>query len=138
MKYILDTNIISELIAKQANSKVLDFVSSLDQKDVYLSVVTIGEIKSGIENVKSLEKKQKLNRWFEQDLLVRFENKIVSIDVETMLIWGKINQKLKSKGKSLPIMDSLIASSCINAGFTLVTRNEKDFQNLDINVINPF
>lgn len=138
MKYLLDTNIISELISKQPNQKVLEFISSLREDDTYLSVITIGEIKSGIENVKSIERKEKLSLWFEQDLLSRFQNRIIDIDVNIMITWGKINQTLKSIGKPLPIMDSLIASSCIYGGFTLVTRNEKDFQNLDITIVNPF
>lgn len=138
MKYLLDTNIISELISKQPNQKVLEFISSLSEDDSYLSVITIGEIKSGIENVKSIERKEKLSLWFEQDLLPRFQNRIIDIDVNIMITWGKINQTLKNIGKPLPIMDSLIASSCIYGNFTLVTRNEKDFQNLDITIVNPF
>lgn len=138
MKYLLDTNIISELIAKQPNKKVLDFISSINEEDIYISVITIGEIKSGIENVSSINKKNKLTLWFEQDLLSRFQNRIIDIDTNTMITWGKINQHLKSIGKPLPIMDSLIASSCIYSDFTLLTRNEKDFQNLDIKMINPF
>ena len=138
MKYLLDTNIISELISKRPNQKVLDFISSIAEEDTYLSVITIGEIKSGIENIKSIERKENLTVWFEQDLLSRFQNRIIDIDVDVMITWGKINQTLKSIGKPLPIMDSLIASSCIQDGFTLVTRNEKDFQNLNIDIINPF
>jgi len=138
LKYLLDTNIISELISKQPNQKVLEFISSLDENDIYLSVITIGEIKSGIENVKNNKRKEKLTVWFEEDLLSRFQNRIIDIDINIMITWGKINQILKRKGKPLPIMDSLIASSCIYNNFTLVTRNEKDFKNLDITIINPF
>jgi len=138
LKYLLDTNIISELISKQPNQKVINFISSIAEEDTYLSVITIGEIKSGIENLKSIERKEHLTVWFEQDLLSRFQNRIIDIDIDIMITWGKINQTLKSIGKPLPIMDSLIASSCIHGAFTLVTRNEKDFQNLDITIINPF
>lgn len=138
MKYLLDTNIISELISKQPNQKVLDFISSIDEVNIFLSVITIGELKSGIENIESTQRKEQLTLWFEHDLLLRFQNRIINIDTNIMIRWGKINQNLKNIGKPLPIMDSLIASSCIDSGFTLVTRNEKDFQNLDINIINPF
>ena len=138
MKYLLDTNIISELITKQPNQNVLNFLSSINENDTYLSVITIGEIKTGIENVKNIDKKEKLCKWLEEDLLIRFKNRIVDIDLDIMITWGKINQNLKSVGKPLPIMDSIIASSCIYTKFTLITRNEKDFQNLDLNIINPF
>ncbi|RBQ28049.1 type II toxin-antitoxin system VapC family toxin [Aliarcobacter vitoriensis] len=138
MRYLLDTNIISELISKQPNQNVVQFLSSIDKEDIYLSVITIGEIKSGIENLKNLDKKENLSKWLEQDLLIRFQNKILNIDTNIMLIWGEINHKLKNIGKPLPIMDSLIASICICHNITLVTRNEKDFQNIELTVINPF
>ena len=138
MKYLLDTNIISELISNQPNQSVLDFLSLINENDIYLSVITIGEIKSGIENVKSLDKKEKLSKWLEDELLKRFENRIINIDINAMMTWGKINQNLKSIGKPLPIMDSLIATSWICHEFILITRNEKDFQNLELKIINPF
>ena len=116
----------------------LKSISLINENDIYLSVITIGEIKSGIENVKSLDKKEKLSKWLEDELLKRFENRIINIDINAMMTWGKINQNLKSIGKPLPIMDSLIATSCICHEFILISRNEKDFQNLELKIINPF
>jgi len=71
-------------------------------------------------------------------LIEKFNDKIISIDVDVMIKWGEINQKLKSKGKQIPVMDSLIGATCIVKNFTLVTRNTKDFKNLQIKIINPF
>lgn len=138
MKYLLDTNIISELISIQPNQAVIDFLSSIDENNTYLSVITIGEIKAGIENVKNLDKKEKFAKWLEEELLKRFENRIIDIDVNVMITWAKISQNLKNIGKPLPIMDLLIASSCIYNEFVLVTRNEKDFKNLELKILNPF
>ncbi|CAA6816195.1 MAG: Unknown protein [uncultured Sulfurovum sp.] len=138
MKYLLDTNIISEFISKQPNEKVLEFINSLDENDIYLSVITIGEIKFGIEKVKSQTKKDTLSKWLYNNLLERFENRIVMIDTDIMLKWGKVNQYLQSVGKPMPIMDSLIASSCLTKEFTLITRNEKDFYHFELKIINPF
>jgi tRNA(fMet)-specific endonuclease VapC len=135
---LLDTNIISEFIAKKPNQKVLDFVTSLDENDVYLSVITIGEIKFGIQKVQNQTKKEQLLLWLENDLLQRFKGKIVDIDTETMLTWGELNQHLQSIGRVIPIVDSLIASSCVSKDFTLITRNIKDFYNFDLEIINPF
>ena len=92
MKYLLDTNIISELISKQPNHAVLDFLSLINENDIYLSVITIGEIKSGIENVKSLDKKEKLNKWLEEELLKRFENKIIDIDSKSIVTGKQIGR----------------------------------------------
>lgn len=84
MKYLLDTNIISELVSKKPNEEVLKFLSSLDDNSVYLSVITIGEIKSGIENLQNITKKENLTKWLEDDLLKKFENKIINIDVDIL------------------------------------------------------
>lgn len=138
MKYLLDTNIISEFISKKPNQKVLEFITSLDENHVFLSVITIGEIKFGIEKVKSEKKKETLSHWLYNDLLERFDGRIVDIDTDMMLKWGEVNQHLQSIGKPMPIMDSLIASSCLAKDFVLITRNEKDFYSFDIEMINPF
>jgi tRNA(fMet)-specific endonuclease VapC len=138
LKYLLDTNIISELISKNPNEKVVKFINDLNVDDVFLSAITIGEIKSGIENVQSNAKKELLSQWLHNDLLYKFENRIISIDIEIMLTWGSINHKLKKQGRALPIMDSIIGATCLSKELALITRNEKDFQNLAIKIINPF
>ncbi len=138
MNYLLDTNIISELISKSPNQKVIDFILSIDEESLYLSVITVGEIKAGIEKLEDGKKKDKLALWLENDLLVRFNNRIIDIDTEVILQWGYNNAKLKKVGKPLPIMDSLIGSTAQVKNLVLITRNEKDFKNLDIKIVNPF
>ena len=71
-------------------------------------------------------------------MLHKFENRIILIDIEIMLTWGSINHKLKKQGRPLPIMDSIIGATCVSKKLVLITRNEKDFQNLEIKIINPF
>ena len=138
MNYLLDTNIISELISKSPNEKVTKFILSLNEENLYLSVLTIGEIKAGIEKLNDGQKKEKLLQWLENDLLVRFHNRIIAVDIEVMLQWGETNTHLKKLGKPLPIMDSIIGSVAQAKNLILLTRNEKDFENLDIKIINPF
>ncbi|WP_200414889.1 type II toxin-antitoxin system VapC family toxin [Arcobacter sp. FWKO B] len=138
MRYLLDTNIVSELISKKPNENVLNFLNTLSEEDVLLSVLTVGEIKSGIENLQDSVKKETLTLWLNNDLLNRFKNRLLDIDLNIMLVWGEIIQKNKKIGSPLPIIDSLIGATCIVNNLTLVTRNESDFKNLDINIINPF
>ncbi len=138
MKYLLDTNIISELISTSPNQKAINFVRGLNEEDLYLSVITIGEIQAGIEKLVKSKKKKQLSQWLENDLLHRFKNRIVTIDIEIMLQWGVINSKLRSIGKPLPILDSIIGATAQSKDFILLTRNKKDFQKLDIEIINPF
>ena len=141
MKYLLDTNIISAFVSKKPNQKVLDYVNSLDENDVYLSVITIGEIRFGIEKLDEEQQSKKikiLSDWLDNDLMQRFEGRIVDIDKQTMLQWGEINGQLQKIGRPMPIMDSLIASSCLANGFILITRNTKDFYSFEMEMINPF
>ncbi len=141
MKYLLDTNIISEFVSKKPNQKVLDYVNSLDENDVYLSVITIGEIRFGIEKLDEEQQFKKikiLSDWLDNDLMQRFEGRIVDIDKQTMLQWGEINGQLQKIGRPMPIMDSLIASTCVANGFVLITRNTKDFYSFEMEMINPF
>ncbi len=138
MKYLLDTNIISELIKDNPNENVVSFIKSISEDAFVLSVVTVGEIKFGIENSKSEAKKEELKNWLYNHLLQRFENKIIDIDIETILVWAKTTHKLQTIGKPMPIMDSLIAATCLAKNLILVTRNEKDFNALEIELINPF
>jgi len=141
LKYLLDTNIISEFVSKKPNKKVLDYVNSLDENDIYLSVITIGEIRFGIEKLDKEHQTKKiamLTNWLDNDLMQRFEGRIVDIDKETMLKWGEINGQLQKIGRPMPIMDSLIASSCLAKGFVLITRNSKDFFSFEMEMVNPF
>ena len=139
MKYLLDTSIISELISKEPNQKVLEYINSLNEEDVYLSVVTLGEIEFSIAKLpKNSKKQQKLQEWFKNALLPRFQGRVIDINLETMLLWGEITAKLQKKGKTIAIMDALIASTAMSKDYTLITRNEKDFENFDIEIINPF
>jgi|SRR5690606_16038700 predicted nucleic acid-binding protein len=138
MKYLLDTCVISELVAKQVNPKVVEFVDSLDSDDVYLSVITIGEIAKGIEKLPKSKRKQELHTWLTEDLLVRFDEKIVPLDTNVLLEWGFLVARLESKGEILPAMDSLIAATVLTHKFALVTRNVGDFNGANIEIINPW
>lgn len=138
MKYLLDTCVISELVAKQVNPKVVEFVDSLDSDDVYLSVITIGEIANGIEKLPKSKRKQELHTWLTEDLLVRFDEKIVPLDTNVLLEWGFLVARLESKGEILPAMDSLIAATVLTHKFALVTRNVGDFNGANIEIINPW
>ena len=138
MKYLLDTNVISELVVNNPNKNVVSFLERLNEQDLYLSVITIGEIKFGIEKLKDGAKKEKLLIWLNNDLLERFEHRIIDIDVDIMLKWGYINSKLQKIGRPVPIMDALIASTALSKNLKLLTRNEKDFKDLDVEMVNPF
>lgn len=138
MKYLLDTCVVSELVAKQPNPHVVGWVDSIDADGVYLSVITIGEITKGIEKLPNAKRKQELSDWMENELLVRFQDNIVPLDVDVLLYWGRMNARLEAKGRILPAIDSLIAASALEKGLVLVTRNEADFNGTDVEIVNPW
>lgn len=138
MNYILDTNVISEAISKLPNERVMNWMRSIDSQKLYLSVVTIGEIKKGIEKLSESRRKEDIKSWFENNLFTQFDGRILEIDIPTIILWGELVGKLEQRGRKLPAFDSLIAATAKYHNYTLVTRNEKDFVGIDINIFNPF
>ena len=138
MKYLLDTCIISELVAKHPNPKVVEFVDSLDSGDVYLSVITIGEIAKGVEKLPKSKRKQELHSWLKEDLMVRFDGRIIPLDTDILMEWGILIARLESTGITLPAIDSLIAATTLTYKLTLVTRNVNDFDGAGVRIINPW
>ena len=138
MNYLLDTNVISELIARVPNPRVVAWVDQLDPESVYLSVITIGELRKGIEKLAPSRRKDELTAWLDHDLLRRFAGHIVMITTEVMLVWGELTGRLEREGKPLAAIDSLIAASALEGKYTLVTRNEADFQHTGVSLINPW
>lgn len=138
MKYILDTNVISEAINKQPNPQVMNWLRGIDAQELYLSVITVGEIKKGVEKLPESHRRKTIEHWFENELLIKFEGRILALDLPTILVWGNLVGALEQKGRKLPALDSLIAATAKYSDYTLVTRNEKDFDGIDITILNPF
>lgn len=138
MNFLLDTCVISELIAKQPNQAVIQWIESVDEDRLYLSVITIGEIRKGIAKLTDSARKQELERWLSDHLLTRFDKRIAAIDTGVMLDWGQLVGKLERRGKPMSLMDSLIAAIVLHGDFTLVTRNEADFAHANAKILNPF
>jgi predicted nucleic acid-binding protein len=120
------------------DAKVINFLNELNDIDVALSVISIGEIKCGIESVSERRKRTTLDKWFANELLPRFSNHIIGVDSDTMMEWGKMIAVLKRKGVTLPVMDSLIAAQCRQHDLCIVTRNVKDFEPTEISIRNPW
>lgn len=138
MKYLLDTNVISELVSKQPNQDVIAWIDQLDPNSVYISVITIGEIRKGIEKLAVSKRRDIVNEWLENDLLIRFQGKIAEVTTDVMLTWGALTGRLENEGKPLPAIDSLIAAIVLQGKYVLVTRNDEDFKHSGITVINPW
>ena len=136
MKYLLDTNVLSEIRKPHGHTGVKAFVNSLEEEDLFISALSIGEISFGIEKLSSGPKKSELLVWLAQNLPDWFENRIIPLDVDIMVEWGRL-QALTAK--TLPVFDSLIAATALVHHLTLVTRNTKDFDRVKgIILLNPW
>ena len=138
MRYLLDTCVISELVAKQPDAKVVEWIDSLDADGVYLSVITIGEIEKGIERLPQSRRKTQLRTWLEKELLGRFEGRVVPLDVDALRTWGRLTADLEARGATLPAIDTLLAASALHGDFILATRNEADFSATGVRLHNPW
>jgi tRNA(fMet)-specific endonuclease VapC len=138
MTFLLDTCVISELVAKQPNLQVVQWVDSINEDKLFLSAITIGEIKRGIEKLPDSNRKSALAEWLEGDLLIRFTDRILPIDTPVMLVWGQLTADLEKQGRRMPAIDSLIAATCLQTRLDLVTRNERDFAHSGVAVVNPW
>jgi predicted nucleic acid-binding protein len=138
MSFLLDTCVISELVARQPDPGVVRWVDGMDEERLYLSVITIGEIKKGIDRLSDSERKRALAEWLEGDLLIRFADRILPIDTRVMLAWGELTADLERHGRTMPAIDSLIAATALHGKLSLVTRNEDDFANSGVTVVKPW
>lgn len=134
--YLFDTNVVSELRkGGRANSGVAAFFATLAPEDIYLSVLTIGEIRRGLENVRGRgdeEQAGRLERWL--DVMVSdYADRILDFDIECAQVWGK----LMAPGSQHPI-DKQIAATALIYDLTVVTRNVEDFKPTGIRILNPF
>jgi len=138
MSFLIDTCCISELIKKKPNPNVLKWFTDQDEFSMYLSVITFGELRKGIEKLPDSKKKKELNQWVKEDLNSRFKNRILSINMEEVNRWGKILATAEKKGKPLPAIDSLIAATAQVHNLSVVTRNTQDMEGSGVEIINPW
>jgi len=138
LKYLLDTCIISELVKPQINEKVIKWLLGKNENDLFLSVLTIGEIYKGISRLPDSKKRRKLQKWVEEDLINRFEGRILDITLEIAIYWGKQQGELEKKGIKIPVIDGLLAASAVIEKLIFVTRNTKDLENSGAKLINPW
>ncbi len=136
MKYLLDTNIICETTKSKPNSGVVAFLSETAPEELYLSVLTIGEIRKGIIKVAhKTEKRQRLQLWLEHELVNYFSGRILPINMDVAEKWGYL---LGANNDPLPAIDSLIAATAMCYNLVIVTRNSSDFVRFPIEVLDPY
>ena len=135
MSYLIDTNVLSELRRKVPNPSVVNWFSNRPATTLYLSVLTIGELRKGIETLIDTSRRLALLDWLEADLPQFFIGRILLVDLAVADRWGRL---VAQAGRPLPAIDSLLAATALQHGLHLVTRNQRDFELPGLEVINPW
>ncbi len=138
MKFLLDTCVISEVIKPKPNKKVVAWLRQKKEENLYLSVLTFGEIEKGIEKSADKRRKNKLRLWVEEDLKERFEGRIFPVDMLVASRWGEIQGQSETAGRPLPSIDGLIAVTGLVNNCIVVTRNISDMQQSSVELYSPW
>ena len=138
MSYLLDTCVISEIIRRRPDAGVVKWLENCDESDIYLSVLTIGEIRKGIARLKDGDRKVSIQRWLDNEMGNRFEGRILPVDAAVATTWGRMQGEAESRGEPIPTVDGLLAATAMVHNLALVTRNEKDVAASGARIINPW
>jgi toxin FitB len=138
VNFLLDTNVVSELVKLSPHPQVVGWLFEAHEDTIFLSTVTIAEIRYGIEGMPAGSRRDRLIAWLENDLIARFEPRILSVDLAIANVWGSIVARSNKSGRKLTVMDGFLAGTAELHGMTLVTRNVRHFENLGIQLIDPW
>ena len=128
MTFLLDTNVVSEWVKPRPESRVVTWLAEVDEDRVFISVVTLGELRYGVERLPSSTRKHRLDDWVRHELPLRFEGRVLTVDARVADAWGTIVARRERAGKRIGAMDALIAATAETHELTLVTRNTADFE----------
>ena len=138
MNFLLDTNLVSEWSKPRPNPGVVRWLADADEDRVFMSVVTIAELRHGVERLAIGRRRKRLNEWIEGELLFRFDERILPIDAATADAWGRIVAHREGLGRPIGTMDAFIAATAQVHKLTLATRNQTDFEASVAAVVNPW
>jgi predicted nucleic acid-binding protein len=138
MNYLLDTNVISELIKPSPDPRVWQWVDVVPDSQMFISAITVGEIARGIEQLPASARRTRYELWFEHEILARYADRILVLDTAVMLRWGALIAAMTARGRVLPAFDSLLAATALAHDMRLVTRNTQHFAETGVQLVNPW
>jgi predicted nucleic acid-binding protein len=138
VRFLLDTNVISEFTKRDPNGGVYAWLDQNDERQMAVSVVSLGEIQSGIARLPNGKRKATLQDWLDNDLIPRFDGRILPLTAPDMLLWGTMTGEAVSAGTPLPTADAMLAAVARNRGLIVITRNEHDFSRMGVGLLNPW
>jgi predicted nucleic acid-binding protein len=138
VSYLLDTNVVSEWTRPRPDPAVVAFLASTDEDALFLSVITLAELRRGVDRLPTGRRRVALNEWLDNDLIQRFEGRILGVDHEVASAWGRLMAQAERRGRAPGVMDAWIAAIAEVGGLTVVTRNAADFEPLLGRIFNPW
>lgn len=136
--FLLDTNVISELIKPRPNQNVTHWIETADEPLLHLSVLTLGEIRRGIASLPDAVRRIKLETWLDSELVLRFADRILPIDLAIADRWGRLTGTASARKSPLPVIDGLLAATAVHHNLTLVTRDTKRLSGTNVPFFNPW
>ena len=138
MSWLLDTCVVSELVRPRPKASVVSWVLERDEDELFLSVITIGELEKGIARLPDSPKRVALEQWVRRELAERFRDRLLAIDSAVAARWGALVGASEARGQPLPVIDSLIAATSLQHDFIVVTRNTDDLERCGARCFNPW
>lgn len=138
MNFLLDTNVVSEWTKPRPDAGVVAWLAGADEDRIFISVITIAELRHGIERLAPGARRQRLDGWLTNQVPLRFEDRLLAVDAETANAWGRVMAQGQAAGRPPGTMDAFIAATVLRHDMTLVTRNVSDFEALGVRLINPW
>ena len=138
MSFLLDTNVVSEWVKPRPDPHVVAWLDEVDEDRVFLSVVTLGELRQGIERLAAGRRRERLDEWLREELPQRFESRVLPIDAAVAGAWGTIVAYRERSGRPISTMDAFMAATAEVHRLTLVTRNASDFRSSVKTVFDPW
>lgn len=136
--FLVDTNCISELVRIEPEARLVNWMKVADESLLYLSVLTLGEIRKGAAGLPQSRRRTYLESWLELDLQIRFSGRILAIDNAVADRWGWLTAQAERKGRPLAAIDGLLAATALHHNLTIVSRNVSDFAGAQVPILNPW
>jgi hypothetical protein len=138
LNFLLDTNVVSEWVKPRPALGVVKWLAEVDEDRVFLSVITLAELRRGIARMSQGGRRSRLDEWLRAELPARFESRILAIESGVSLAWGDIVAEREKAGRPVGATDAFIAATARVHDLTLVTRNEQEFAGSVFAILNPW
>ena len=138
MSFLLDTNVISEGAKPHPDPAIMQWLGSVDEDQLFLSVISLAELRHGVERLEAGRRRAALDQWLSDELPARFDGRLLMADVATADHWGRVVARAQANGRPIGAMDAFLAATAEQHEMTLVTRNVSDFAKFGVRLFNPW